>query len=64
MTAMGWLFLIISWGVITGLCVFCFYRIFQLERGEVVAPIEIEAELEEAEDRGERIHPATDANES
>lgn len=64
MTTMGWIFLIISWGIITGLCVFCFHRIFQLERDEVAAPIEIEAELEEAEDRGEKIHPAIDADES
>lgn len=24
----GWVFLAVSWGLITGLCIFCFARIF------------------------------------
>lgn len=27
MTAAGWAFLLLSWGLIAGLCVFCFRRI-------------------------------------
>ena len=32
MTAQGWLFLAVSWGLILGLCVFCFVRIFRGDR--------------------------------
>ncbi|HEY4706856.1 MAG TPA: hypothetical protein VII64_05290 [Thermodesulfobacteriota bacterium] len=28
MTAGGWIFLALSWGVVSGFVVFCFYRIF------------------------------------
>ena len=29
MTGLGWVFLIVSWGVIIGLVIFCFLKIFR-----------------------------------
>jgi len=44
----GWIFMIVSWGVILGLCVFCFRFIFAKHAEEhLTAPMEIEVELEE-----------------
>ncbi len=60
MTILGWAFMIFSWGVIIGLCIFCFKRIFKVEKESMVAPIDIEAEIEEKEDKGEQIHPASE----
>ena len=28
----GWVFLALSWGLIIGLCAFCFYRMFHLHK--------------------------------
>ncbi len=32
MTAGGWLFLAVSWGLILGLCLFCCLKLFQPKR--------------------------------
>ena len=58
MNILGWLFMIVSWTIILVLCILCFKRIFQIERESMVAPIDIEADIEEEEDRGEQLHPA------
>ncbi len=57
MTLLGWLFLIFSWGVIIGLCVFCFSRLTNPEKNELHSPLDIEADIEEAEDEGGKLHP-------
>ncbi len=31
LTAGGWLFLVLAWGVIFGVTVFCFHRLFQTQ---------------------------------
>ena len=31
LTAGGWLFLVLAWGVIVGVTVYCFYRLFQTQ---------------------------------
>lgn len=33
MTPSGWVFLVLSWSLILGLCVFCFRHIFHQRRG-------------------------------
>ena len=50
MTLGGWIFLILSWAVITGLCVFCFRKVFQLQRMNISAPLELETEPHEKPD--------------
>jgi hypothetical protein len=41
----GWIFLVLSWGVILALCAFCFRIIFRGKAEEhLVAPLEIETE--------------------
>lgn len=60
MSILGWLFLLLSWGLIIWLCIFCFLRIFRIEKESIVAPLEIEAEIEEEEERGEKLHPAAE----
>ena len=48
MNPLGWILLIFSWGAILSLCIFCFRAIFRKRAAEhLVAPIEIEVELEE-----------------
>jgi len=42
----GWIFLILSWAVIIGLCVFCFGKVFQLQRGKTSDPPDIETEAD------------------
>jgi len=42
----GWIFLILSWAVIIGLCVFCFRKVFQLQRSNTSAPPETETEAD------------------
>jgi len=32
MNLAGWIFMLVSWGAIIALCVFCFKKIFDLER--------------------------------
>jgi len=32
MTMLGWIFLILSWGLIIGLNIFCFYRILSSKK--------------------------------
>jgi len=34
MTAAGWVFLILSWGIITGLTIYCFIKVFLSVRNE------------------------------
>ena len=46
MTPGGWIFLILSWAVIIGLCVFCFGKVFQIQRRNASAPPEIETEVD------------------
>ena len=55
MKAAGWIFLIVSWGAILALCLFCFREIFHLKAEEhLVAPLEIETELPEEERKDEK----------
>jgi hypothetical protein len=61
MKPLGWLFLIFSWSVIIGLCWFCIARIMQPGEEVLHSPLDIEADIEEAEDHGEEIHPAPEA---
>jgi hypothetical protein len=49
MSLLGWIFMLISWCVIIGLCTFCFGRIFRLQREHLVAPLEIDTEPSEGE---------------
>ena len=52
MTTGGWLFLILCWGAILGLCAYCFRAIFSKKAEEhLVAPLEIETEISEQSDR-------------
>lgn len=52
MTTAGWIFLVISWAAIVALCAFCFGSIFRKRAADhLVAPMEIEAELEEKESK-------------
>ena len=44
MTPGGWIFFILSWCVIIGLCVFCFGKVFQIQRRNASTPPEIETE--------------------
>ena len=46
MTPGGWIFLILSWAVIIGLCVFCFGKVFQLQRSKTSKPPETETEAD------------------
>ena len=46
----GWIFLILSWGFIIGLCVFCLKQIFRIRTESLVYPLEVEMELEEKDD--------------
>lgn len=46
MTLGGWIFLILSWAVIIGLCVFCFRKVFQLQRSNTSEPPETETEAD------------------
>jgi glycerol uptake facilitator-like aquaporin len=32
MTILGWVFLVISWGFIISMLVYCFYRVFSAEK--------------------------------
>jgi len=51
MTTGGWILVVISWGLILALCIFCFRAIFGKKAAEhLVAPIELEAEIEEKEE--------------
>ncbi len=43
----GWIFFILSWGFIIGLCIYCFIEIFRTRSENIVYPLEVEAELEE-----------------
>ena len=45
----GIIFLIFSWGVIIGLCIYCFMEIFRTRSRNIVYPLEVEAEIEEKE---------------
>lgn len=45
----GIIFLIFSWGVIIGLCIYCFMQIFRTQSRNIVYPLEVEAEIEEKE---------------
>jgi hypothetical protein len=47
MTLGGWIFLILSWAVIIALCVFCFWKVFQLQRMNISAPLELDTEAHE-----------------
>ena len=62
MTLLGWLFLIVSWGVIIGLCVFCFVRLTNPEKEKLHSPLDIEAEIEEEENSGHPLHPGQSNN--
>ena len=42
MTNLGWLFLIVSWGAIIILSVFCFYRIIKVKKDNIHAPLDID----------------------
>jgi low affinity Fe/Cu permease len=46
-TTGGWMFLIVSWSVIIGLNVFCFYNIFKQNNEKIVDTIDIEAKIDE-----------------
>ncbi len=47
MTPGGWIFLILSWAVIIALCVFCFWKVFQIQRMNISAPLDIDTEPDE-----------------
>ena len=46
MTALGWLFLTVSCGVVTTLVVFCFWRVLNLPRAseDLHAPLDIDTQ--------------------
>ena len=50
MSTSGWIFLIISWTLIIGLCLFCFRVIFEKKEKNIVYPLDVESHLEEIED--------------
>ena len=58
MNTLGWLFLIVSWGVIIGLCWFCYAQLAKPGEERLHSPLDIEADIEEAEDGGDKIHPS------
>lgn len=43
----GLIFLLVSWGGIIWLLVFCFARIFREDNEKIVGPLEVEAEIDE-----------------
>jgi hypothetical protein len=47
LTISGWLFLIVSWGVIVALNGFCFYKIFKENKEKIVDTIDLEAKIDE-----------------
>ena len=49
MNAGGWAMLLVSWGGITALTVFCLWRTLRAKPRELSAPLELEAEIEERE---------------
>ncbi|HQH12400.1 MAG TPA: hypothetical protein PLS31_08235, partial [Candidatus Sumerlaeota bacterium] len=46
MTAQGWIFMIASWAIITGLCFYCFRLIFKSKTENIVYPLDVESQLE------------------
>ncbi|MFH1010554.1 MAG: hypothetical protein V1784_04895 [bacterium] len=44
MTPVGWMMMLLSWGVIVGLFVFCLVKIFRTQKANIRAPLEIEME--------------------
>lgn len=54
MTTQGWIFMIASWVIITGLCVYCFRFIFKSKTDNIVYPLEVESQLEEEQDAAEQ----------
>ncbi|MCX7846610.1 MAG: hypothetical protein N2595_01040 [bacterium] len=38
----GWILLVVSWGVIVGLCVFCVVKVLTTQRANIHAPLEID----------------------
>lgn len=44
MKIFGWIFLFISWSLIIGLCVFCFYKLIKVQAKNIVPELEIETE--------------------
>ena len=57
MTLLGWLFLIFSWGVIIGLCAYCFSKLTNPSQEPLHSPLDIEADIEEEEGEEIKIHP-------
>jgi len=47
----GIIFLILSWGVIIGLCIYCFIEIFRTQSENIVYPLEVEGERTKDEGR-------------
>ena len=50
MTAQGWIFMIASWAIITGLCFYCFRLIFKSKTENIVYPLDVESQLEKEQD--------------
>jgi len=52
MTTLGWIILVISWGAIIALSVFCFYKILKVKKDNIHAPLDIDTgDLEEESDK-------------
>jgi len=46
----GWIFMIVSWSAIIGLCVYCFRAIFRTQTRNIVYPLEVESQIEKEAD--------------
>lgn len=42
MTLGGWIMIILSWGIIISLMVFCYYKVFRIERDNITPLFEID----------------------
>ncbi len=42
MTNLGWTMLIVSWGAIISLSIFCFYKIMKVKKDNIHAPLDID----------------------
>ena len=44
MTALGWIFMFASWGLILALCAVCFYKVMTTRKDNIHAPLDIDTE--------------------
>jgi hypothetical protein len=57
MTLGGWIMLILSWGIILALMVFCYYKVFRIERENITPLFEIDTGDLEIKIKPERKKP-------